>query len=126
MAIFKNPYSRLLVIKKAKRESKTQPKAASTKLSDQYFCLQVIFATRDLVTYLGLPAASAKELYASPLVHADLLHCISAGDKAATKALRDRIKRVIKNEESTSQVVTLRVPGGWGLLPVSLPSIWWQ
>jgi len=121
MAIFKNLYSKLLVLKKAKRESKTQPNAASAKLSYQYFCLQVIFVTRDLVTHLGLPTASAKERYASPLVHADLLHCISAGDKAATKALRDRIKRVIKNEESTSEVVTLKIPGGWGRLPVRLP-----
>lgn len=118
--MFKNLYSRLVVLKKAKREGALHLTEASIKLSDPYILCQVIFVTRDLLTYLGLPAASGEELYASPLIHADLLGCINAGDKAATKALRDRIKKALKNEESTSEVVSLKLPGGRGLFPVSI------
>lgn len=99
----------------------TPPRSSSE--SDDVVSLLVIFVTRDLLTYLGLPAAPGKDLYASPLIHADLLDCVSAGDKAATKALRDRIKSAIKNEESTSEVVSLKLSGGWGLLPVSVAEL---
>jgi len=120
MTVFKSLYSRLVVLKKTKRESKSSSRRYQPS-SDQYIPSQVIFVTRDLLTYLGLPATSAKELYGSPLIHADLVDCISAGGKAATKALRDRIKKAIKDEESTSEVVSLKLPGGWGLLPVGVP-----
>jgi hypothetical protein len=91
--------------------------------SDEVVSLSVIFVTQDLLTYLGLPATLGKDLYALPLVHADLLDCVSAGDRAATKALRNRIKRAIKNEESTSEVVSLKLSEGWGLLPVSITKL---
>lgn len=93
--------------------------ALSWSTNDLCLLFSVIFITKELLTYLGLPASSMKELYSSPLIHADLLDCISAGDKQSTKSLRNKIKKAINAEESISEVVSLKLSAGWGLFPVS-------
>ncbi|KAF8320539.1 uncharacterized protein EI90DRAFT_3080529, partial [Cantharellus anzutake] len=80
---------------------------------------EIIFVTADLLGYLGLPCSTTKELYSSPLIHCDLLDCITAGEKRATKSLRYRIKDAVDAEESLSVEIGLKMAiGAWGSIKV--------
>lgn len=52
--------------------------------------------------YLGLPCATATDLYSSPLVHCDVVTFLTVGDKAETKQMHKEFKGAIKANESIS------------------------
>ena len=57
---------------------------------------------RFLVEFLGLPCGTQADLYNSPLIHCDIVTCLSVGDKSETKQMHREFKNAIKANESIS------------------------
>ncbi|KAJ7278226.1 hypothetical protein C8J57DRAFT_1126124 [Mycena rebaudengoi] len=76
-ALFQNTYNKLLIFKQKKRE--------------------ITFVTPQMLTYLGLPTRTQKELLGSPLIRNDIAALLTAGeDKNETRRLRAEVKEAIR------------------------------
>lgn len=82
MEYFSNIYSKLIIFLQAKRE--------------------IIFATRDCLKFFNLPIETMENMYASPLVHADLISIVQGSSKVETRAVQKAIQAAIRNGESIS------------------------
>ncbi|KAG0150047.1 hypothetical protein CROQUDRAFT_652713 [Cronartium quercuum f. sp. fusiforme G11] len=79
LKLFEATYSKLVVFKRETRE--------------------IIFATRSLLLFLGLPCGNPKETYKSSLIHcdfADLLWSMTPTNKESNNNLRQRVKKVVR------------------------------
>lgn len=91
MQYFSDVYSKILIFKRQKRE--------------------IIFVTRELLQFFGLPYASPKDLFSSPLIHSDLLSILSGGDRTATKALRATGREAVSAGQGFSITAGVRAIG---------------
>lgn len=82
MQYFTSLYSRIIIFKRTKRE--------------------IIFATRECIAFFELPIDTWKDVYASPLIHADLLSVLQGSDKEETRAVQHSIQAAVRNGESIS------------------------
>lgn len=90
MEFFSDLYSRIIVFKRHKRE--------------------VIFATAPILEALGLPTGTPREVYDSPLLHADILSLLQGASKAETKALRQAVGDACRQGRQISIMTGLRRP----------------
>ncbi|CAO1625071.1 unnamed protein product [Parajaminaea phylloscopi] len=90
MEFFADLYSRIIIFKRQKRE--------------------IIFATRPILEALDLPAKSAKDVYDSPLLHADVLSLMQGSSKAETRALRQAVADACRHGRQISVMTGLRRP----------------
>lgn len=86
---FTDLYSRLLVFKRHRRE--------------------IIFATVPVLDLLGLPTGNAKQVYKSPLLHADVLDLMRGENRGETRQLREAVKEAVKSGDQISVKTGLRV-----------------
>ncbi|PWN54058.1 hypothetical protein IE53DRAFT_383399 [Violaceomyces palustris] len=85
---FSDVYSKILIFKKAKRE--------------------IIFVTRELLQFFGLPSSTPKDLYNSPLIHADLVSLLCGSDNNETKGIRNSVKSAVKAGHEFSVMAGIR------------------
>ncbi|UZJ51730.1 hypothetical protein CBS101457_001050 [Exobasidium rhododendri] len=90
MDYFTSLYSKAIIFKRTKRE--------------------IIFATKECIAYFDLPIDAWKDIYNSPLIHADLLSIIEGSDKEETKAVQTSIQQAVRNGESISVHTGIRRP----------------
>ena len=90
MDYFSSLYGKLLIFKRDKRE--------------------ITFATRECIAFLGLPADNWKDIYASPLLHADLLSIVHGTERDETKVVRQAIQTAVRSGQSISVQVRMRRP----------------
>lgn len=90
MDLFADLYSRIIVFKRHKRE--------------------IIFATAPILRALGLPTQTPKDIYDSPLLHADVLSLMQGASKAETKALRQAVAEACRFGKQISVMTGLRKP----------------
>ncbi|TIB68168.1 hypothetical protein E3Q17_03752 [Wallemia mellicola] len=97
LAFFEHTYTKLMVIKRNKRE--------------------IVFLTPDLLQFLGLPTKTSFDRNYSTLHHASLTSVLSCGPKrnAETKALKELVKDAFKRGEPLSTRAGIRYLGKAGL-----------
>ncbi|KAJ7765950.1 hypothetical protein DFH07DRAFT_916233 [Mycena maculata] len=91
-AIFQNTYNKILIFKFKKRE--------------------ITFVSPPMLTYLGLPTRTQKELLASPLIRNDIASLLTAGeDRNETRRLRDELKDAVRHGTPCSLYCAVKIPG---------------
>ncbi|KAJ7030244.1 hypothetical protein C8F04DRAFT_734949 [Mycena alexandri] len=90
-ALFQNTYNRILIFKFKKRE--------------------ITFVSPQMLTYLGLPTRTSRELHASPLIRNDIASLLTAGeDRNETRRLREELKDAIRRGSSCSLYCGVKIP----------------
>ncbi|KZP12099.1 hypothetical protein FIBSPDRAFT_836588 [Athelia psychrophila] len=89
--VFRDTYSKLILFKKDKRE--------------------IMFVTPQMLRFLGLPCGTRADLYNSPLIHCDIVSCLTVGEKSETKQMHKEFKNAIKANESISIMCGVRYSG---------------
>ncbi|CAK5268929.1 unnamed protein product [Mycena citricolor] len=98
-AIFQNTYNKVMIVKLKKRE--------------------VIFVSPQMLSFLGLPSRSPRDVNSSPLIRADVASLITAGeDRNETRHMREDVKDAIRRGVPLSLRCAIKVPNK-GLLPRS-------
>jgi hypothetical protein len=68
---------------------------------------EILFVTSPFLRFCGLPGTSMRDVYASPLLHRDLLTLLG-GEKGEKKEARAKVKKAVKASESLSIPCCLR------------------
>ncbi|KAJ6543557.1 hypothetical protein DFH09DRAFT_1282396 [Mycena vulgaris] len=91
-ALFQNTYNKILIFKFKKRE--------------------ITFVSPQMLTYLGLPTRTQRELVASSLIRNDITTLLTAGeDRNETRRLRDELKDAIRRGNPCSLYCGVKIPG---------------
>ncbi|KAJ7727615.1 hypothetical protein B0H16DRAFT_1331502 [Mycena metata] len=90
-ALFQNTYNKILIFKFKKRE--------------------ITFVSPQMLTYLGLPTRTSRELHASPLIRNDIASLLTAGeDRNETRRLREELKDAIRRGSPCSLYCGVKIP----------------
>ncbi|KAJ7107050.1 hypothetical protein C8R44DRAFT_885719 [Mycena epipterygia] len=91
-ALFQNTYNKILIFKFKKRE--------------------ITFVSPQMLTYLGLPTRTQREVLASALIRNDVASLLTAGeDRNDTRRLRDELKDAIRRGVPCSLYCGVKIPG---------------
>ncbi|KAJ7082691.1 hypothetical protein B0H15DRAFT_436751 [Mycena belliarum] len=91
-ALFQNTYNKILIFKFKKRE--------------------ITFVSPQMLTYLGLPTRTQRDLVASTLIRNDIATLLTGGDeRAETRRVRDELKDAVRRGVPCSLHCGVKVPG---------------
>lgn len=69
---------------------------------------RILFVTSPFLRFCGLPGTSLRDVFASPLIHSDLLKLLTGATSAEKKEARAKVKATVRKGESASFPTVLR------------------